>query len=128
MEKTNVLILDSNSSLNINRVTKWGRMSCVGYEARVGVTKIAYDILVCKSARTWSLPRHCIDGRVTSKAVLEDILNGLDASGIGYVLVEPRRKTANFLLPHFVRFQPVSFLFGRRRGYVKGIFNPAPVP
>jgi hypothetical protein len=98
-------------------------MSCVGYGARVGVTKIAYGILVCKSARKSSLPRYCIDRRVTSKAVLEDILNGLDASSKGYVPLEPHHKTTNFLVSHFVRFQPVSFLFGRRRGCVKGIFT-----
>jgi len=90
MERTNVCLLDSYSSLNINRVTTWGRMICVGYGTRVAVTKIAYDILVCKSARKGSLPRHCIDGRDTSRAVLGEILNGLHASGIGYVPLEPQ--------------------------------------
>jgi hypothetical protein len=122
MEKTNLRLLDSYSSLNINRVTARETMRCVGYGARVGVTKIAYSILVYKSARKRPLPRHCIDGRVTSKAVLEDILNGLDASGIGYVPVEPQHKTTSFLVSRFVWFQLVSFLFGRRRRYVKGIF------
>jgi len=69
-----VCLLDSYSSLN-NRVTTLGRMSCVGYGARVAVTEIAYDILVCKSVRKGSLPRHCIDGRDTSRAVFEEILN-----------------------------------------------------
>jgi hypothetical protein len=44
-----------------------------------------------KSARKSFLPSHCIDGRVSSKAVLEEILNGLDASDIGYVPVEEYR-------------------------------------
>lgn len=96
----------------------------MGYGARVGVTQIEYDILVCKSARKLSLPRHCIDGRVTRKAVLEEMLNGLHASGIGYVPLEPQKhKTTDCLVSHFVRFQSISFLFGRRRGYVKGVLN-----
>ena len=51
-------------------MTKWERMNCVGYGASVGETTIAYDIFICKSAKKMSLPRHCIDGNVTSKAVL----------------------------------------------------------
>jgi hypothetical protein len=57
----------------------------------MGGTTITYDILFRKSARKSSFPRNCIDGRVRSKAVLEEILNGLDASGIGYVPVEECR-------------------------------------
>jgi hypothetical protein len=54
----------------------------------VGGTTITYDTLFRKSARKRSFPRNCIGGRVRSKAVLEEILNGLDASGIAYVPVE----------------------------------------
>jgi hypothetical protein len=105
--------------------------------ARVGGTAIACDIFVCKSAGKRSHPRHCVDGRVTIKTGLEEILCGLDTAGTGYVAVAgygypcihlKSLKTINFLVSHFGRFQHISLLFGggggwQEGGYVKGIFT-----